>query len=116
MNKIFIKITEVDQRSRSIVVKFASKNSTKPIDEYDGLAFNIANFTSVTPAEFIESIRPQLSSLVAIRDQSEKVVETIDLSEWVNYSTTVDAIEIFNVDPAISAQILTGLSNPEVTL
>jgi hypothetical protein len=116
MNKIFIKITEVDQRTRSIVVKFASENSTKPIDEYDGLAFNIANFTSVTPAEFIESIRPQLSKLVAARDQSEKIVNSIDISEWQGYSATVDAIEIFDVSPAIGAHLIQALATPEVVL
>ena len=116
MSKISIKIVEVDQRSRAVVVKFASENSAKPLDDYDGLAFNIANFNSVTPSEFIESIRPQLSKLVAVRDQAEKITETIDLSSWHNYTTTVDSIEIANIDPPVSSQILTGLSNPEVVL
>jgi hypothetical protein len=116
MSKISIKIVEVDQRTRSIVVKFASEQSLKPLDDYDGLAFNVANFNSVTPEEFIESIKPQLSKMVAVRDQSERIVESLDLSGWINYTTTVDSVEIFEIDPAVSQQILTGLANPEVIL
>lgn len=116
MSKISIKIVEVDQRTRSIVVKFASEQSLKPLEDYDGLAFNVANFNSVTPEEFIESIKPQLSKMVAVRDQSEKIVESLDLSAWVNYTTTVDSVEVFEVAPAVSNQILTGLANPEVIL
>ena len=116
MSKISIKIVEVDQRSRSIVVKFASEQSLKQLDDYDGLAFNVANFNSVTPEEFIESIKPQLSKMVAVRDQSERIVESLDLSSWINYTTTIDSVEIFEVDPAVSNQILTGLANPEVIL
>ena len=82
MSKISIKIVDVDQRTRSVIVKFASENSLKSVDDYDGLAFSMANFASITPQEFIESIRPQLSSLVAIRDQSEKVMDSIDISKW----------------------------------
>ena len=116
MSKISIKIVDVDQRTRSVIVKFASENSLKSVDEYDGLAFNMANFSSITPAEFIETIRPQISNLVAIRDQSEKVTNSIDISQWVNYTTTVDAIEIVNIDPSVSSQLFTGLSEPEVIL
>ncbi len=116
MSMISIKIVEVHQPSRSVVVKFASEHSARPIDEYDGLAFNVANFSSLTPEEFIESIRPQISKLVAARDQSERVVESINVSEWQGFSTTVESIEIPEVAPVISAQIIPALTNPEVIL
>ena len=116
MSKISIKIVDVDQRTRSVIVKFASEHSLKPVDDYDGLAFSMANFNSITPQEFIETIRPQISNLVAIRDQSEKVMDSIDISQWVNYSTTVNSIEIANIDPSVSSQLFTGLSDPEVIL
>ena len=116
MSRISIKIVEVHQPSRSVVVKFASENSSKSIDEYDGLAFNVANFSSLTPQEFIESIRPQISKLVSARDQSEKIVESIDVKEWQGFSTTVESIELVHVDPTIAAQIIPALANPEVIL
>lgn len=116
MSRISIKIVEVHQPSRSVVVKFASENSARSIDEYDGLAFNVANFSSLTPEEFIESIRPQISKLVAARDQSEKIVDSIDVSQWQGFSTTIDAIDIVNVDPVVAAQIIPALANPEVIL
>jgi hypothetical protein len=116
MSKIKVKIVEIDQRTRSVVVKFASESSKKSIDEYDGLAFQVSNFTAVTPKDFIDGITTQISKLVAIRDSSENVVANLDLTEWANYATEIDAVEISEVAPAASAQIVQALANPEVVL
>ena len=116
MSKISIKIIEIDQRSRSVILKFASENSLRPLEEYDGIAFTVANFNSLTPEEFIEAVRPQISSMVLARDQAEQLVNTLDISTWAGYTTTVEAIEIAHIDPAVSTQMIPALNNSEVIL
>ena len=116
MSKISIKIVEIDQRSRSVVLKFASENSLRPLEEYDGIAFTVANFNSLTPEEFIEAVRPQISSMVLARDQAEQLVDRLDVTAWNGYTTTVDAIEIAHIDPAVSTQMIPALNNSEVIL
>lgn len=116
MSKISIKIVEIDQRSRSVVLKFASERSLKPLEEYDGIAFSVANFNSLTPQEFIEAVRPQISSMVLARDQAEQLMDTLDVTSWNGYTTTVEAIEIANIDPAVSTQMIPALNNSEVIL
>lgn len=116
MNKIFIKIVEVHQPSQSVVVKFASENSVKPIDEYEGLAFTVPNFNSATPTEFIENIREQLTKILTLRDYSEQIVDTVDVSSWVGYTAEVEAFKPALIDQIQADQILTGLVNSEVIL
>lgn len=116
MSKISIKIVEIDQRTRSVVLKFASDRSKRSLEEYDGIAFTVANFNSLTPEEFIEAVRPQISSMVLERDQAEKLMDTLDVTTWNGYTTTVDAIEIAHIDPAVSTQMIPALNNSEVIL
>ena len=116
MSKISIKIVEIDQRSRSVVLKFASENSLRPMEEYDGIAFTVANFNSLTPEEFIEAVRPQISSMVLARDQAEQLVDRLDVTAWNGYTTIVDSIEIAHIDPAVSTQMIPALNNSEVIL
>lgn len=112
MSKISIKIVDVHQPSNSVIVKFASENSAKPIDEYDGLAFQLTNFASTNPEDFIKEITPYLGRLVAARDKSEQPRAEIELSSWNGYATTADT----SVDFASPDQELPGLFNPEVVL
>lgn len=116
MSKISIKIVEIDQRTRSVVLKFASENSLRPLEEYDGIAFTVANFNSLTPEEFIDAVRPQISSMVLARDQAERLVNTLDITSWNGYTTTVESIEISHIDPAVSSQMIPALNNSEVIL
>lgn len=116
MSKISIKIVEVHQPSRSVVVKFASEDSAKSIDEYEGLAFTVPNFDSFTPQEFIEKISGQITKLVKDRDSVEKRLDTIDVTSWNGYTTEFDAVEDPEIDPVLANQILLGLANPEVEL
>lgn len=116
MNKIFIKIVEVHQPSLSVVIKFASDSSAKPIDDYEGLAFTVPNFNSATPAEFIENIRGHLTKLVNLRDNSEKIVDTVDVSSWAGYTAEIEPVEGLLVDPAQASQLVSGLFNSEVIL
>jgi hypothetical protein len=116
MSKISIKIVEVHQPSQTVIVKFASDASQKPIDEYDGLAFSVPNYNSLTPDEFIKTISPQVSKLVTERDNSESLMDTLDVTSWNGYSVTIDSNDILTVDPAIETQIISALANPEVIL
>jgi hypothetical protein len=98
------------------VVKFASENSTRPIDEYEGLAFTVPNFNSATPAEFIENIRSHLTKILMLRDYSEQIVDTVDVSSWLGYTAEIEAYKPALIDAVQSDQILTGQVDPEVIL
>lgn len=109
---INIKIVEIDQETQSVVVKYASENSKKNIDEYPGIAFQVTNYNVNNLEEFIEAIRPQISLYVWQRDQAENPPTPVDISRWNNHETTVEAFEL----PAPSAPPVDALANPEVTL
>jgi hypothetical protein len=112
MSKINIKIVEVDQSSHSVLVKYTSENSKKPIDEYPAVVFQVTNYNAKTVEEFIEAIRPQVSLYVWQRDQQENPADFIDLTGWDTYNVQVDAVEL----PSVAAPAVPALTNPEVTL
>lgn len=116
MKKVFIKIVEAHQPSKSVVVKFASEHSIRPIDEYDGLAFTVTNFLSLNPQEFIDSIRHQIEKLVTERDRAEQATAEVDVTAWQGYSTTISIDDVNEIDPEIQNQLIPGLINPEVIL
>ena len=116
MSKLSIKIVEIHQPTRSVVVKFVSENSRKSIDEYDGLAFNLANFPETSPEKFIELILPQISRMVSARDRGEVLAETVDLSGWQGFSTTVDSVDIIDPVPAGQNQLPPSQQSDEVVL
>ena len=119
MSRISIKIVEVHQPSRSVVVKFVSENSARSIDEYEGLAFTVPNFDSFTPEEFIKKISGQVTKLVTDRDDVEKRLDSIDVTSWNGYTTEFDSIEIEEYTPAevaLDSQLPAVQQNPEVIL
>ncbi len=117
MSKILIKIVEVDQATRTILVKYASETSKKSIDDYDAVAFQLTNFGSRTPEEFIEAIRPQITQYVQQRDLLESPQEHVDLSAWNGLSVEIDAHVFELPEPASpAAPPIDALANPEVIL
>jgi hypothetical protein len=114
LSKISIKIVDIHQESNSVIVKFASEYSAKPLEEYDGLAFQLTNFSSATPEEFIKEITPYISGLVAVRDRGEQPIQLVDLTAWNGYVETVDST--VQIDPIIPEQQFIGLTTPEVTV
>lgn len=117
MSKISIKIVEVDQATQTIAVKYASENSKKSIDEYPAVAFQLTNFGSKTPEEFIDAIRPQITQYVQQRDLLESPQEHVDLAEWNGLSVEVDAHVFELPEPASPAPApFAALENPEVIL
>ncbi len=117
MSKISIKIVEVDQATQTILVKYASETSKKSIDDYDAVAFQLTNFGSRTPEEFIEAIRPQITQYVQQRDLLESPQEHVDLSAWNGLSVEIDAHVFELPEPASpAAPPINALVNPEVIL
>jgi hypothetical protein len=115
MSKINIKILEVDQDSHTVLVKYASEKSQKPIDEYPAVAFQVTNYNVRNLEEFVEAIRPQISLYVWQRDQAENPPTPVDISGWNDHSVEVDAYEL--PDPAAPAvSPINAFVNAEVTL
>jgi hypothetical protein len=109
---INIKTVEIDQETQSVVVKYASENSKKNIDEYPGVAFQVTNYNVKNLEEFVEAIRPQISLYVWQRDQAENPPTPVDISGWNDHSVEVEAFGL----PAPAAPAVPALANPEVTL
>jgi hypothetical protein len=114
MSKINIKIVEIDQATHSVLVKYASENSKKSIDEYPAVAFQVTNYNATTPEEFIEAIRPQVSLYVWQRDQAENPPTPVNISGWDGHTAEVDSFEL----PAqvIPETQLPPSSTPEITI
>lgn len=112
--KINIKIVEIDQSSHTVLIKYASENSKKSIDEYPEVAFQVNNYNVKTPEEFIEAIRPQVSLYVWQRDQQENPAESIDLSGWQGHEAEVDHYQ--TADPALASQLIPAQQNPEIVI
>lgn len=112
MSKINIKIVDVDQSTHSVIVKYASEHSKKPIDDYPAVAFQVSNFNVVTADEFIEAIKPQISIYAQLRDKQENPADYIDLSSWVGHTAEITSIEL----PDLAPHPVEALANPEVIL
>lgn len=87
MTTLNIKIVGIE--GDSVLVKYASENSAKPIDEYDAVAYQPKAMGYTTIDEFIEAIKPGLLVEVIARDNIESAPKELDLSSWegheVNY-------------------------------
>jgi len=118
LSQITIKIVEVDLPTQSVVVKFASEHSKKSIDEYDGLSFHVPHYDSVTPEQFIDLIKPQVSQIVKDRDASESRSGTVDISAWNGYTATVESVDNVNelADPFLDGQAFGMFVDPEVKI
>ena len=118
MSKITIKIVDVDISTQSVIVKFVSEHSKKSIDDYDGLAFQVPNYETVTPDQFIELLRPQISQLVKDRDAVENQTGTVDIESWNGYTATVESVEGVNTlaDPFLDGQAFGMFVDPEVKI
>lgn len=84
MTTLNIKIVGIE--GESVLVKYVSENSAKPIDEYGAVAYQPKAMGYNSLEEFIEGIKPNLVSLVDARDASEQ--SPLNLSSWVDYNET----------------------------
>lgn len=118
MSKITIKIVDVDLSTQSVVVRFASEQSKKSIDDYDGLAFQVPNYDAVSPEQFIDLIKPQISQIIKDRDAVETRTGTVDISGWNGYTATVDSVDDISelADPFLDGQAFGMFVDPEVKI
>jgi hypothetical protein len=114
MSKINIKVVEIDQATHTVVVKYVSEASKKPIDEYPGVAFQVTNYSAKTIDEFIEAVRPQISLYVWQRDQAENPLTPVDISGWGGHSVEVEAYTL--AEAALNAQLAPAQQSTEVTV
>ncbi len=83
MTTLNVKI--VGTEGESVLVKFASENSAKTIDEYNAVAFQPKAMGYHTVDEFVEGIKPGLLAQVILRDKQESAPEDLDLSVWAGH-------------------------------
>ena len=114
-----IKVKIVGVEGDSVLVKYASENSAKKIDEYEAVAYQPALMGYSNLEDFIEGIKPGLLSQVEARDAAEQM--NLDLTAWQNYQTTTTVTPVATPADATviipmptSAQLVN--STPEVIL
>lgn len=112
MSKINIKIVNVDPASHTLLVKYASDNSAKSIDDYDAVVFQLTDSTVLSPEQFIESIKSQISYHVTMRDAVESLSGTIDIATWNGFATVVESTPLVASAPAV----IDALATPEIVL
>ena len=101
MTTLTIKIVGTD--GDSVLVKFTSENSAKPIDEYEAVAFQPEAMGYTTKKEFLEGIKPVLLEQVKVRDQLENS-DGVDVTSWVDEQPIETEVED-PVDPDAEVQI-----------
>jgi hypothetical protein len=103
MTTLSIKI--VGTEGDSVLVKFASENSAKPIDDYEAIAYQprVMGYTDMN--EFIEAIKPGLLVQVIARDKEESAPEELDISSWAGHVSEHVQQETL-VEPPLDSQLL----------
>jgi len=98
MTQLTIKI--VGTEDDSVMVKFVSENSAKPIDEYDAVAFQPKAMGFTTKEEFLNGIEQILLNQVIIRDKLESSPEPEDINTWADSQELTKEVVDSNLDPA----------------
>jgi hypothetical protein len=94
----------------SVLVKYASENSARGIDDYDAVAYQPKAMGYTSTDSFIEGIKPGLIAQVMARDNSERVPEELDLNNWVGHESEHE----HELAPDLDAN--TAVKNPEVLI
>lgn len=107
MTTITVKI--VGAEGDSVLVKYASENSLKPIDEYEAVAYQPKAMGFNTMKEFVDAIKPGLLPLVEQRDAAER--STVDLTSWVDYQSVSNVSAPAQITPvtiptALDSQVI----------
>jgi hypothetical protein len=111
MTTLNIKIVGVE--GDSVLVKYASENSAKTIDEYPAVAYQPKAMGYGSLDDFIEGIKPGLISQVVIRDKQEQIPEDLDLSAWHGHESEH---EYTHVVDSLTTQLPPALENSEILL
>ena len=101
MTTLNVKIVSVE--GESVLVKYASENSARSIDEYDAVAYQPKAMGYHSLEEFIEGIKPGLLAQVLIRDKQENVPEELDLNDWAGHESSheLDSGDTVQVDKEV---------------
>ena len=86
MTTLNVKIVDVE--GVNVLVKFASENSAKSIDEYDAVAYQPKAMGYHTLEDFIAGIKSGLLAQVIIRDRQESAPEELDLTKWSGHESS----------------------------
>jgi hypothetical protein len=111
MTTLNIKIVGVE--GESVLVKYASENSAKTIDEYPSVAYQPKAMGYGSLDDFIEGIKPGLISQVVIRDKQEQISEDLDISQWHGHESEHEYIHIAD---SMSTQLPPASANSEILL
>jgi hypothetical protein len=86
MTTLSVKIVGIE--GDSVLIKYASENSAKSIDDYDAVAYQprIMGYTDLD--EFLEAVKPGLLAQVMVRDKIEAAPAELDLSSWEGHEST----------------------------
>lgn len=113
MTTLSIKIVGIE--GDSVLVKYASDNSAKPIDEYDPIAYQPKTMGYTNLDDFIAGIKPGLLIEVANRDRIESAPAELDLSSWEGHESNHSQEDDPNyIPPPTDSQIV--VKNSEVVL
>jgi hypothetical protein len=112
MATLNVKIVGVE--GESVLVKYASENSAKGIDEYDAVAYQPKAMGYHSLEEFIEGIKPGLAADVMIRDKKESAPVELDLSSWHGHESAHDVG--FTADSAARPDIPAQRAGTEVEI
>lgn len=108
----YIKIKIVGVEGNSVLVKYATENSKKSIDEYEAVAYQPSALGYSDVESFLEGIKPALTLAAEERDRLESDV-VLDISSWANNEVVFERPQ---ADPAEPSQVLPHLLNPEVKI
>ena len=96
----------------SVLVKYATDNSAKSIDEYDAIAYQPKALGYSSVDQFIEGIKPSLLNQAMHRDNLEQIPEDLDLSDWHGHESTHVYVPLNN----LNLQTNPALTNPEISI
>ena len=81
----------VGDEGNSVLVKFATPNSLKSIDEYDAIAYQPAGAGYTDVNGFIEGIKTSLLFTAMVRDKLEQAANNpVDYSTWVGVEQSIN--------------------------
>jgi hypothetical protein len=110
-----LKIKVVGVEGESILIKFATENSAKPIDEYDAVSYQPKTLGYATIEDFVAGIQPALLDQALHRDNLEKIADVeMDLSMWIGHESE----HAYATLSDHNASLITNeaIANPEVAI
>lgn len=103
MPQLQLKIVQIDTAARIAVVKYATENSLLPIDDYDGVAFQLGSAQNAE--QFIDSIKFQCMQYALERDYIETSIEPSYAAEWEGFETVISDDEIVLPTPTTPPEV-----------